>query len=181
MNYKKRIQKEFEDFQNDPVLNCSAGPKKDNITEWQATIAGPQGTPYEGGLFSLSVSFPKEYPFRPPQVKFITPIYHCNVNNSGSICLDILKGEWSPALTISKVLLSICSLLADPNPNDPLVGSIAKLYKRNKIEHDSNAREWTIQYASGEIINLNKKQKLEETININDTETNDITNNSVEN
>lgn len=159
MDYRKRIQKELADFMKDPVLNCSAGPKGNDITEWQATITGPSATPYEGGLFSLSIKFPKDYPFKPPHVKFITPIYHCNVNSRGAICLDILKGEWSPALTISKVLLSICSLLADPNPDDPLVGDIARLYKRKRVEHDSKAREWTIQYASGEIVNPDKVKK----------------------
>ena len=156
MDYRKRIQKELADFMKDPVLNCSAGPKGNDITEWRATITGPSATPYAGGLFSLSINFPKDYPFKPPHVKFITPIYHCNVNNRGAICLDILKGEWSPALTISKVLLSICSLLADPNPDDPLVGEIARLYKKRRVEHDSKAREWTIQHASGEIVNPDK-------------------------
>ena len=134
----------------EPVVNCTAGPKDNDITEWIATITGPSATPYEGGVFSLSIKFLETYPFKPPQVKFLTPIYHCNVNSRGAICVDILKGEWSPALTISKVLLSICSLLADPNPDDPLVGDIARLYKKNRIQHDRKAYEMTIQYASGE-------------------------------
>ena len=150
MDYRKRIQKELADLMKEPVVNCTAGPKDNDITEWIATITGPSATPYEGGVFSLSIKFLETYPFKPPQVKFLTPIYHCNVNSRGAICLDILKGEWSPALTISKVLLSICSLLADPNPDDPLVGDIARLYKKNRIQHDSKARELTIQYASGE-------------------------------
>jgi len=72
---------------------------------------GPPDSPYEGGVFFLDINFPQDYPFKPPNVRFTTKIYHCNVNDQGGICLDILKGEWSPALTISKVLLSICSLL----------------------------------------------------------------------
>merc|ERR1712185_174526 len=102
--------------------------------------------PYQGGVFFLNVTFPTDYPFKPPKVQFTTKIYHCNVNSSGAICLDILKDQWSPALTLSKVLLSISSLLTDPNPNDPLVPEIALLLKSNREEHDKNAREWVRKY-----------------------------------
>jgi len=77
---------------------------------------GPEGSPYAGGVFFLKIQFPQDYPFKPPKVTFRTRIYHCNINSQGAICLDILKDNWSPALTTSKVLLSICSLLTDPNP-----------------------------------------------------------------
>jgi ubiquitin-protein ligase len=90
---------------------------------------GPEESPYAGGIFFLDITFPVEYPFKSPKVIFRTRIYHCNINSNGSICLDILKDKWSPALTISKVLLSICSLLTDANPDDPLVADIAKQYQ----------------------------------------------------
>ncbi len=94
----------------------SAGPKGDNIYEWVSTILGPPGSVYEGGVFFLDIHFSPEYPFKPPKVTFRTRIYHCNINSQGVICLDILKDNWSPALTVSKVLLSVCSLLTDCNP-----------------------------------------------------------------
>ena len=145
----KRINADLNEMLQNPPANCSAGPVDDNnFYEWQATIMGPRESPYQDGVFYLSITFPEEYPFKPPMIKFITKIYHCNINSRGSICLDILKNEWSPALTISKVLLSICSLMTDPNPDDPLVTEIAELYTNNRTLHDEKARTYTIQYAS---------------------------------
>ena len=108
---------------------------------------GPEDTPYHGGVFFLKINFPSDYPFKAPKVSFTTRIYHCNINRNGGICLDVLKSEWSPALTVAKVLLSISSLLAEPNPDDPLVPEIAKLYKKDKEKHNQNAREYTLKYA----------------------------------
>ena len=108
---------------------------------------GPEDSPYHQGVFFLNITFPPDYPFKPPKVNFTTRIYHCNINSNGSICLDILKDQWSPALTISKVLLSISSLLTDANPDDPLVPEIANLLKNDRAKHDQTAREWTQRYA----------------------------------
>uniref|UniRef100_A0A0B7B4W3 E2 ubiquitin-conjugating enzyme n=1 Tax=Arion vulgaris TaxID=1028688 RepID=A0A0B7B4W3_9EUPU len=143
----KRIQKELQDFAKDPPSNCSAGPVGDDIFQWQATILGPADSPYQGGVFFLTITFPSDYPFKPPKIAFSTKIYHPNINSNGSICLDILRSQWSPALTISKVLLSICSLLTDPNPDDPLVPEIARTFKTNRIEYNRLAKEWTAKYA----------------------------------
>tara|TARA_A100001011_G_C14025167_1_gene721155 strand:+ start:103 stop:552 length:450 start_codon:yes stop_codon:yes gene_type:complete len=148
MSTLQRIQKELKDIQKDPPSNCSAGPVNDDIYEWQATIMGPNDSPYKGGIFYLKINFPKDYPFKPPRCNFLTKIFHPNVNSSGGICLDILKEHWSPALTVSKLLLSICSLMDDPNPDDPLVPEIAYMYKNNRDKYNARATEWTIAYAS---------------------------------
>ena len=145
----KRIQKELADLQRDPPANCSAGPNDDSeLYQWTATIMGPDDSPYNGGVFFLNIQFPTDYPFKPPKITFTTRIYHPNINANGAICLDILKDQWSPALTISKVLLSISSLLTDPNPDDPLVPEIAQVFKTDKTRYENTAREWTRRYAS---------------------------------
>ncbi len=135
------------------------------VVKSNSDIAIIQGdSPFQGGLFFLAIHFPTDYPFKPPKVNFTTRIYHPNINSNGSICLDILRDQWSPALTISKgtlsveettskmltmiVLLSICSMLTDPNPDDPLVPEIAHVYKTNRSKYEETAREWTRKYAT---------------------------------
>ncbi|KAL8554182.1 hypothetical protein ACS0TY_002409 [Phlomoides rotata] len=185
----KRILKELKDLQKDPPTSCSAGPVGEDMFHWQATIMGPQDSPYAGGVFLVTIHFPPDYPFKPPKlnansgikqliddprlaleflrntfshyascytsavtfrpVAFRTKVFHPNINSNGSICLDILKEQWSPALTISKVLLSICSLLTDPNPDDPLVPEIAHMYKSDRSKYEQTARSWTQKYAMG--------------------------------
>ena len=143
----KRINKELMDLQKDPPSNCSAGPIGDDLFQWQATIMGPADSPYAGGVYFLNIHFPADYPFKPPKLQFTTRIYHPNINANGSICLDILKDQWSPALTISKVLLSLSSLLTDPNPDDPLVPEIAQIFKTDREKYLNTAKEWTRKYA----------------------------------
>jgi ubiquitin-conjugating enzyme E2 D/E len=144
----RRLQREFTEIQNDPPANCTAGPtSEDDFFTWSAMIFGPPDSPFTGGVFHLAIRFPSDYPFKPPIITFKTKIYHPNINAAGGICLDILKGQWSPALTISKVLLSILSLLTDANPSDPLVPDIAHIYRDDRAKYDETAREWTRLYA----------------------------------
>jgi len=121
--------------------------KNGDITSWIASITGPPDSPYEGGKFYLQVDFTEDYPFKPPIIQFKTKVYHCNIDNDGKICLDILKSAWSPALSMTKVFLSIQSLLGDPNPEDPLDKVVANLYISNREQHDEVARSWTKKYA----------------------------------
>ncbi|XP_060556193.1 ubiquitin-conjugating enzyme E2-17 kDa-like [Ruditapes philippinarum] len=145
---QKRLLKESRDICDDPPPGCSAGPENEDLFRWSASLTGPEGSPYHGGVFFLSMIFPTDYPFKPPKVQFITRIYHPNINSHGSICLDILRSQWSPALTVGKVLLSILALLSEPNPDDPLMPDIAKIFKQDKKKYDHNAREYTKKHAT---------------------------------
>lgn len=108
----KRIQKELTDLQRNIQANCSAGPTEEsNLYKLTASIAGPEDSPYQGGIFFLNIQFPKDYPFKPPKVFFTTRIYHPNINSSGEICFDILRNQWSPAMNISKLFFRLAHFL----------------------------------------------------------------------
>jgi ubiquitin-conjugating enzyme E2 N len=107
----------------EPVPGISASPHEDNLRYFNVEITGPESTPFEGiftlkegGRFKLELFLPDSYPMEPPKVRFLTKIYHPNIDKLGRICLDILKDKWSPALQIRTVLLSIQALLSSPNP-----------------------------------------------------------------
>lgn len=148
MTAVRRLNKEFQDLINNPLENISAGPIGENIFKWVATIIGPVGTPYEGGVFRIAIDFTTDYPFRAPKCNFMTRVFHPNINAAGCICLDILKDQWSASLTLSKLLLSICSLLNDPNPDDPLDSEAANVFKKNREEYNRIARQYTANYAN---------------------------------
>jgi ubiquitin-conjugating enzyme E2 D/E len=145
---KVRIQKELDDFAKHDYENISVEmPSSENLHELKALIIGASDTPYYGGIFRLNIVLPKEYPYKPPNVKFETKMFHPNIGVNGDICLDILKNEWSPVLTISRVLLSICSLLSDCNANSPLNSEAANLYKTNRAEYNKTVIEYVQMYA----------------------------------
>ena len=143
----RRIQKETERLNLDPVPGISASPDASNSRYFHIQIMGPLATPYESGLFELELYLPDDYPMCPPKVRFLTKIYHPNVDRLGRICLDILKDKWSPALQIRSVLLSIQALMSAPNPDDPLDPSIARHWKEDESGATRTAREWCLQYA----------------------------------
>ncbi|KAF9788246.1 ubiquitin-conjugating enzyme/RWD-like protein, partial [Thelephora terrestris] len=142
----KRIHKEIADIRKEDLGGMTI-EATDNLFLWKASVPGQEGSPYEGGLFRMEIHLPHDYPFSAPKIHFVTRIYHMNISDRGAVCIDILKNQWSPALSIFKVVLSLSSLLMDPNPQDPLVPSIATEYVRNKKQHDNTARHWTELYA----------------------------------
>ena len=142
----KKIQKDIQECRENGI-DIQVDDK--NISKWKVIMLGPGESEYEGGVFVLNVTFGSKYPFNAPDVKFDTKMYHPNVGSSGSICLDILKDKWSPVLTFHKVYLSIQSLLTDPNPDSPLNGEAAKLYKSDKKEYRKMCQKYIADYASG--------------------------------
>ncbi|KAF1744388.1 hypothetical protein MXB_5044 [Myxobolus squamalis] len=103
-----------------------------NFRLFHVKIDGPVDSPYEGGVFDLDLFLPEDYPISAPKVRFLTRIYHPNIDKIGRVCMDILKENWSPALQINKILLSLQALLASPNPNDPLENEIANHWNENE-------------------------------------------------
>ncbi|XP_066314506.1 uncharacterized protein [Miscanthus floridulus] len=152
-----RMQKEIKLLLDDPPHGVSLNLSEDDnvlssLSSIEARIEGPEGTVYANGVFILKIQIPERYPFQPPNVTFVTAIYHPNIDNGGRICLDILnlppKGAWQPSLNIATVLTSIGLLLSDPNPDDGLMAEISREYKYNRQVFDINARLWTERYAS---------------------------------
>jgi len=146
-NLPRRIIKETQRLLSEPAPGISASPSEDNLRYFNVMILGPQQSPYEGGVFKLELFLPEEYPMAAPKVRFLTKIYHPNIDKLGRICLDILKDKWSPALQIRTVLLSIQALLSAPNPDDPLAEDVAKHWKEDETQAVAVAKEWTRNFA----------------------------------
>jgi ubiquitin-protein ligase len=142
----KRIFDEYQDI-NHNDYGLSAYMDEDQPTKWKVIFFGPSDSGFENGVFKLNIDFKGKYPFEPPTCVFETKIYHPNIDSYGRICLDILKTNWSPALSVAKLVLSIISLLTDPNPNSPLNGEAAQLYLHNKEAYINKQIEYTKKYA----------------------------------
>lgn len=144
----KRILKETERLHGEPVPGISAVPSETNARLFSVVIVGPEESPYAGGRFRLELFLPEDYPMAPPKVRFLTRIYHPNIDRLGRICLDILKDKWSPALQIRTVLLSVQALLSAPNPDDPLNNEAADAWKNQEATAIRTAEEWTRLHAA---------------------------------
>jgi len=147
---RRRIVKELSECAKDEHLTgvsvkCA---EEKNYVHLLGKIKGPSGTVYEGGVFNVDIVIPDAYPFEPPKMKFTTKIWHPNVSSvTGAICLDILKDQWSPALTIKTALVSLQALLSAPEPKDPQDAEVAKMYLEHPKEFENTAKYWTEQYA----------------------------------
>ncbi|KAJ2078844.1 E2 ubiquitin-protein ligase peroxin 4 [Coemansia sp. RSA 988] len=128
----KRLLKELQDIRkdlSDELLSLEPVNDED-LLQWHAILRGPQETPYQGGLFRLHIDIPEEYPIKPPVLTFTTPVCHPNVHfETGEICLDILKSQWSPAWTLTSTCLAVHVLLANPEPSSPLNCDAANLLR----------------------------------------------------
>ena len=149
----RRLNAELQDLGRGGLCNASAGPvnwgeRDEDLFNWQATIVGPEDTPYEGGIFFLKLKFPADYPFKGPGVGFTTKIFHPNINEQGGIeCAVCSPLVWSPALTVEKVLYMYMCLLADPSPENWLNHEAADLYVNDRAKYNATAAEWTRKYA----------------------------------
>jgi ubiquitin-conjugating enzyme E2 D/E len=142
-NAGRRIMKEINDLVEDCPDFMKVSFPTGSALDWLVTLYGPEGTPYEGGLFKVRLKLPTDYPFKPPRVNFTTKMYHPNIDSRGGISIDILREQWSPALLIRMVMTSLLRFFQEPNPSDPLVPDIAMQYMKDYPAFEKAAREWT--------------------------------------
>ncbi len=166
---RNRIMKEYQDLQKNQKENTVTVWMIDNdIHHWKGKIHGPIDTCYSGGVFIIDIVIPNDYPFKPPKMKFDTKIWHPNISSvTGAICLDILKNEWTPALTIRTALISLQALMCEPVPDDPQDAVVAKEYLTDIKKFNEKAKQWVEEYANPE---KNFKKKIKELMDMGFTE-----------
>ena len=140
------LQKQFKSIQQDPSSGFSAVLINNDIFKWRVTIVGPPGTPYDGGIFTAILTFPEDFPLNPPKMKFLCPMYHPNISETGEVCISILdpseneiqsyerSDRWQPAHTVESLLLSVISMLSDPICESPENLDAAKTFRSDKQE-----------------------------------------------
>ena len=138
---RRRLMGDFKRLEENPPYGVSGVPCENDIMLWYAVIFGPEDTPFEDGTFELILEFSEDYPHKPPVVKFLSEMFHPNIDAGGAICLDILQNRWSPSYDVSAILISIQSLLNDPNPNSPANTEAAQLFKENRRQYEKRVKE----------------------------------------
>jgi ubiquitin-conjugating enzyme E2 A len=132
-----RLASDLKHLMADPPSGISASPtSEDNLFCWQASVIGPDESPWEGGIYKARLQFPDQYPDKPPRVRFLSDMFHPNIYPDGSLCLDIIQDKWKPIYTVSSILSSIQSLLCDPNTDSPANPEAAKLYQTSKKDYN---------------------------------------------
>ncbi|XP_072942556.1 uncharacterized protein morgue [Epargyreus clarus] len=149
---RNRLRIELKMMRNDPPEGITATPLDAKCCHWQASVTGPVGSPYEGGVFYLYIQVPYSYPMSPPVVRFLTRILHPNVSRHGDVGIDSVHHNWSLALTLSKVLISIQSLLTDPYTAVCMEPELGEMYVRDRARFEALARRWTWRYAMHDIL-----------------------------
>lgn len=147
----RRIKSDILEINESPDLQGQIGPIEpldDDLKTLKGFIRGPDDSPYSGGLFEVKIVIPSNYPFKPPNVYFTTPIWHPNITSDGGyICLDILKTKWSAAMNLKSILLSLQLLLQDPNPLSPLNGACASQMRTDRNSYFRTAQGWVKKHA----------------------------------
>lgn len=144
MDAEQRILQERENWRKDRPFGFVAKPKTNpdkslDIFKWECIIPGPERSPFEKHNLSLTIEFLSTYPVSPPQVKFVSKVFHPNVYTDGFVCLDILNDAWSSSMNIKTILLSIQTLLGEPNDNSPANEEAATLYRKHPVKYMQKA------------------------------------------
>ena len=149
-NLPKRILKETQRLITSPDPGICALPTEDNLRHFKVVMQGSPQTCYEGGAFKLELFLPEDYPVAPPRVRFMTKVYHPNIDKLGRVYLDILCPHlrWGPHLGIRTVLLSVQQLLSYPMLEDACNHNVAYEWRDDAARAMRNAKQWTEKYAS---------------------------------
>jgi ubiquitin-conjugating enzyme E2 G1 len=142
------LTNQLKEMQQNSNSSFSAGLVGDDVFKWRVTVIGPRETPYEGGIFPASLEFPITFPQQPPKMRFLCSMFHPNIRTTGEVCISILhppgediyeyedRGErWTPIHTVESIILSVISMLSDPNCESPENVEAARVYRTDKAEY----------------------------------------------
>ena len=138
----RRLTNEFQRLSTFPVCNEKL-IQVGSLYKWRIILPGPQGSAYEEGTFNLSFIFPDRYPFKSPEVKFITPIYHPNIKkDTGEIDDNLFAKWWSPTQKVRDIIEKLASILKTPSTESPLEPEIAQEFLDDKNKWEKKVRDF---------------------------------------